>query len=99
MFLLHAHALCYVLCCGVHTILLIKCPFRCFCVYFWTPLSTKFGDNHVSMFGTTNDYVFSHFALCMLSCLICTLFHMMHTQTKSLTCCMSNAIIISCFDV
>ena len=54
-----AHALYYGLCCGVHTILLIKCLFRCFCVYlFWTPLSKKFGDNHVSMFGTTNDYEF-----------------------------------------
>ena len=30
--LLHAHALYNVLCRGVHTILLIKCLFRCFCV-------------------------------------------------------------------
>ena len=30
--LLHAHALYNVLCCGVYTILLIKCLFRCFYV-------------------------------------------------------------------
>ena len=30
--LLHVHALYNVLCCGVHTILLIKFLFRCFCV-------------------------------------------------------------------
>ena len=47
-----------ILCCCVHTILLIKCLFRCFCVYFWTPSSTKFWDSHISIFGTTNDYVF-----------------------------------------
>ena len=67
--LLHAHALYNVLCCGMHTILLIKCLFRYFCVQFWTPSSMKFRDNHVSMFGTTNGYVF-HIAPCMISCLL-----------------------------
>ena len=82
MFILHAHVLYYVLYCVVHIMLLIKCLFRCFCVYFWTPLSTKFLE--IIMFPcseTSNDYVLSHFAPCMFSCLICTLFHIMHTHT------------------
>ena len=53
--LLHVHALYNVLCCGVHTIFLIKCLFLC---VFWTLSSTKFENNHASMFGTTNGYVF-----------------------------------------
>jgi len=31
-------------------------------------------------FEKSNNYVFSHFALCVFSCPICTFFHMMHTQ-------------------
>ena len=57
MLVFHVSIKTITLCCDVHTILLIKCLVRCFCVYFWTPSSTKFGDNHVSLFGTTNGYV------------------------------------------
>ena len=63
MFLLHAYALYYVLSCIVHTMLVIKCLFRCFCVYFWTPLSTKIlGIITFPCFEKSNNYVFSYFA-------------------------------------
>ena len=72
MFLLHAHALYYVLSCIVHTMLVIKCLFRCFCVYLWTPLSTK-------ILGII--MCFHTLPLSMFSCPICTFSHMMHTHT------------------
>ena len=72
--------LCFVLCCAYHVG--DKMSFKCFCVYFWTPLSTKIlGIIIFPCFEISNDYVFSHFAFCMFSCPICTLLHMMHTHT------------------
>ena len=85
--------LCFVLCCAYHVG--DKMSFKCFCVYFWTPLSTKILE--IIMFPsleTSNDYVFSHFATCMFSCPICTLLHKMHTHTLPSTCWVFNAIIV-----
>ena len=84
MLVLHVYTICscimlwFVLCCAYHVS--DKMSFRCFCMYFWTPLSTKIlGIIMFPCLETSNDYVFSHFAPCMFSCPICTLLHIMHT--------------------
>ena len=79
MFWLHVHALYNV----VHTILLIKCLFRCFVCMFGLHWVQKFGDNHVFMFGTTNDYVFLHFTLACFQALYAHFFIMMRAHTHS----------------
>ena len=83
----HVYTICscimlwFVLCCAYH--IGDKMSFRCFCVYFWTPLSTKIlGIIMFPCLITSNDYVFPHFAAYIFSCPICILLHMMSTCTQ-----------------
>ena len=86
--LLHAHALYNVLCCGVHTILLIKCLFRCFCVcvcvFFFFLGLCQVQNLGIIIFPYLEQLMVMCFTLCPshdFMPLICTLFHIMRTHT------------------
>ena len=92
MLILHVYMLGFVLCCAYHVH--DKMSLRCFCVFLWTPLSTKIvGIIMFPWFWNINW-------LCVFTLYPrCTLLHMMNTHTHTLTYRVFNAMILSCFDI
>ena len=84
--------LCFVLCCAYHVY--DKMSFRCFCVLFWTPLSTKIVGIIMFLCFWNIKWlcIFTYYPY-MFSCpSLHTFAYDAHTHTHPLTCWVNNAI-------